>query len=341
MKRYTMLFLAVIYLCSATSFAQVPSANPTSNPRIAEWMKLRKNLERGILQKNETQEREATQAIFALDTDKMPPEWRHAFIDEQLFLCHRNGDWQRMVAIKNKIMSKKREGKKDDLLDADLLRTISGYYVARCFPPPKEVQKPGNEDEADKLALEYSQKHYADEKEEERILQYIVENFDPNYALVYLVRADLAGLRLNMHKPAEAMAGYQAVEGQDFKQLYCVPQVELNSGRMLSGKEVLERLYAPYLKEQKAVVYREMLRVTNFMEHIPDKAIEELRALRKKHLDDPELRAKLEARLRELSLKSDLIIPAEELGLPKVTSGTLTTTNTLTTSNTLRTTTTK
>jgi hypothetical protein len=333
MKKNTVFFVAAYFFCNMILFAQVSATISASDPRISEWLELRKDLESGILQKDETKERKATQAIWMLDTDKMPSEWRFPFVDQQLFLCHRNGDWQRMVAIKNKLMSKKRVGKKDDLIDAALLREISGYYAGTpYFPPPKEVQKPKDEKEANKFALEYFKNHYKDPKERERILLYIVENFDPDYAPVYIARTDLAGLRLNMDRPADALATYQAIETQDFKKLYCLPQIELWTGRLLSGKEVFDRLCPPeYLNNQKNQIYQEMLRVSDFLEASSnvDKAIEELRALRKKHLDAPELCAKIETRLRELSLKSDLIIPAEELGLPKVTTGTLRTSGTL------------
>jgi hypothetical protein len=333
MKYYQVVFMMLLFFCGTISFGQISGTSSSFDAKIQEWKKILIQFETAAGRKDEAKMEEVAKTIFACDTDKMPPEWRHAFIEEQLWICHHTGNWKQMEVIKNRLMGKKRARKKDDLLDADLLLCISGYYGGMpYFPPPKELQKHDNEAETSKFALEYFKKNYKDDKEHERILQYIVDNFDPNYGPVHRAERHLASLRVNMGKPVESMLGYQALETQDLKKLYCLPQVDLNNGNLLSAEMVLNQLFPPeYLKKEKSEIHQEMLRVSNFLEVSAnvDKAIEELRALRKKHLDNPELRTKIEIRLRELSLKSDLIIPAEELGLPQVTTNTLTTSGTL------------
>ena len=246
-----------------------------------------------------------------------------------------------MQVIKNKLMGKKRASKTDDLIDAELLLWIASCYSGG-FPPPPEIRKNDGSPEYMEFAHEYAQKNYRDDKEEERILQYIVDNFDPNYLPAYQAHMELAGTQHNSGKRAQAYANYMICDSQDLKKLYCLPKADILSAKVLSGKEVMESEYSEYTKRNRKVIQGEMLRITEGVGgNEADKAIEELRKLRKNHLDSAALREKIEERLRELSLKSDLIIPAEELGLPNVTSGTLATSATLTTSNTLSTTKTK
>ena len=318
------------------------ASTPAPDSLIGKAIQVDRELTAAMVSKNEKKTQEIAPAIFALDTDKMPPEWRHAFAEEQLGLYSHLGNWKGMLSIKNKLMSKKHVSKTDDLIDADLLLQISRFYTG-SFPPPPEIRKNDGSPEYTEFAMEYGEKNYRDDKERERIYQYIVDNFDPNYAPVYMARGNLAGVQYNSTKRVLAYANYLICDRQDLKKLYCLPKADILSAKVLSGKEVMESEYsAKFLRRDKEVIQSEMLRITEGVGgNDADKAIEALRKLRKSHLDSATLREKIEERLRELSLKSDLIIPAEELGLPNVTSGTLATSATLTTSNTLSTTKTK
>jgi hypothetical protein len=324
--RVVLVFSVFIY----PLFAQQPPV-PAPDSLVGRGIQLRRDLSTAIQSKDEKKISELSQALFALDTDKMPSEWQQAFIKKQLEQYDYFGDWKGMLVIKNRLMNKKRTSKTTDLADADLLLWISLCYIS--FPPPRDLRKNDGSPEYEKFAHEYAEKNYRDDKEREKIFQYIVDNFDPNYAPVYMARGNLAGVQFNLGKKAQAYANYLICDSQDLSKLYCLPKADLLAGKVHSAKEVLEDEYsAEFLKQDRETIWSGMLRITEptVVGYDTDKAIEALRKLRTQHLNNTAFREKLEARLRELSLQSDLIIPAEEMGLPQVTTGTLTTSPPLT-----------
>lgn len=180
------------------------------------------------------------QKIIKADTDNMPQEWRHRFITAQLFLYQLNGGWNEMLAIRDRLMNKKRVNKTDSLLDADILLEIKGYFCNVACYPPNEIRKvEPNSEEYRKFACEYWETHYKDEKEVERILQYVVDNFDNNYAPVADAYFSLACSQKRLGKNDLALKNYQAFDAFDRTKLYCIPMLD-SSGKMLPVEEVFK-----------------------------------------------------------------------------------------------------
>jgi hypothetical protein len=175
--------------------------------------------------------------------------------------------------------------------------------------------------------LEYWKKNYMNPQEEARILQYIVDTFDINYAAVAHAHHCIAVNRHLAGNYGQSLAEYKAFNQIDVQKLYCLPLVSSNFTIILSAEKNFSENYKNIIEMDRKSSPNAMLDAAASMD-VPV-AIAELRALRKMYLTDDALRKKIEEQLRELSLKSDLIIPAEELGLPQVTTNTLTTSGTL------------
>jgi hypothetical protein len=233
---------------------------------------------------SEERKQQTRDQFLAEDVDKMPSEWRYAFIDVRLWWYQVNGNWDGMIAIRDKLMSVERPDPKQSLLDADLLYKIASYFIHVVFYPPT-----GHASVTDMEAHNYWKKNYFSDAEAEKIYQYIVDHFDMNYATTVEALDELAGCQLRLNKDQQALDNLKRLENINLSKLYSVDRIHVGLKAMRSGSEQLKKNELPSLEISKRKLPENMAASVTGLPR--EKRLEELTRIEEKYKNssDPEI----------------------------------------------------
>ncbi|MFH0794798.1 MAG: hypothetical protein V2A74_12290 [bacterium] len=189
--------------------------------------------------KPEEENARVREAFFAVDVDLMPPEWRYAFLKKRLWWTQVSGDWEAMLAIRDRLMPSddpnQPKGQKRSLLEVDLLYQIASYYTSTVFFPPKgsgiDMDKPGE-------AEAYFREHYQSDQEAEQIYQHIVDHFDLKYAKTADSLHLLAFCQAKQREWDIALENWQRAEDLNLDELYSIDRID--EGQNVSAAKQLE-----------------------------------------------------------------------------------------------------
>jgi hypothetical protein len=250
-------------------------------------------------------------AFMAEDVDKMPPEYRFAFLDKRIGWYMINGDWQGVLSIRDKLMAPQSVDPKRSLLDVDILQEIAGYFSNIGFPPPGGFEK---NKQSGKEMMQYWETHYRNPSEAERIRQYIVDHFDLQYAKTADSLTDLAFDQGGRNKGDLALANWKRFEALDLSKLYRVPYFRSGYEKLDSGKDGLDQDIKNF-KKCMPIYVGGMINAASQLQ--PDQAQKEIKDIAKRygHYKEVQKEAK-EALARVVANAADWKPPVESPAAP-------------------------
>ena len=240
-------FGAGVFYRSALGAEERAPAAAGKTPEQERWRRILREFPPDLSLPAEEKDR-IKREFASVDVDQLPPEWRYGFLEERLWWAHRRGDWQDMLAVRDKLMAPGQKGQ--PLVDADLLYLIALYHTTVVFPPPADpeaVRETAPGPDWEKVAKEigdkqeaYWREHYRNEAEAERICQYIVDHFDPKYAMVPTALSALAHFQAWQGKNSQCSENYKRLDQIDPAGLYSVDRVELAYAKLVPAAEALQ-----------------------------------------------------------------------------------------------------
>ena len=305
---------------------EVRSSTAPTAAQIERWQGLINNFP--VINGTKEEASRVEQEFLAENVAAMPQEWRYAFLDKRLWWFQVRGRWNDMLAVRDSLMKEPDAGTTRSLLDADLLCEIATYFTHKIFLPPetdrattmaKVLPAPGvfllpgaNRTttvsgpvlvlETDLLRtlppdMAYWMEHYRDLTEGERILQYVVDHFDPKYeATVYALR-NLAFIQSQQGKWSKSLENWKRWEAIPLDEVFSADRVHTGMKRVITAAEHLQR-NRDDMEESKRILPNSMIDAARWLPG--PQALKELVVIGEKYKGNAEVQKRVKTTIDQM-----------------------------------------